>query len=141
MSEEYLHYQSVEDQILPKKKKKFFFRGFSYPACRGVKFYVDYRCPNGSSINWRETIICPITKLNNRLRGSLHLFDIELMAYPNEIIYITEQVTPVYSFLSERYRNIIGSEYLGEKVNLGGIDQKGIRNEDLTHLTLVYSAQ
>ncbi len=136
MAEEYLHYQTVENQILPKKKKKIFFHGFSYPAGRCVKFYIDYRCPDGSSINWRETIICPLTKLNNRLRGSLHLFDIELMAYPSNIIYITEQVTPLYSFLSERYRNIIGSEYLGAKVNLGDMNEKGIRNEDLTHLSL-----
>ena len=136
MSEEYLHYQAVEDQILPKKKKKFFFHGFSYPASRDVKFYVDYRCPDGSEINWRETIICPLTKLNNRLRGSLHLFDIELMAYPGDAIYLTEQVTPLYSFLRERYPNIIGSEYLGDKVNLGDTNERGIRNEDLTRLTL-----
>jgi len=139
MAKEYLHYQTEEDRIVAKKKKNFFFHGFSYPVGRDVKFSIDYICADGcgrSGINWRETIICPLTKLNNRSRGSLHIFDIELMAYFDDIIYITEQVTPLYSFLSEKYWNIIGSEYLGDKVKLGDVDEKGIRNEDLTHLSL-----
>jgi hypothetical protein len=108
--------------------------GISYPAGQFVNFKVDYQYSDGKNINWRERVVCPVTQLNNRLRSCVHLLDFELSPYPGSRIYITEQVTSLYSFLKGRFPGITGSEYLGDDLRSG--DQKnGIRHEDMTKLS------
>ena len=50
-------------------------------------------------------------------------------------MYITERVTPLYRQLENFYKNIIGNEYLGDSVPCGEMDDRLIRNEDVTRLT------
>ena len=77
---------------------------------------------------------CPITGFNNRMRATFHIFDIEMEAYSNSTIYITEQVTPIYCHFVKNYSNVTGSEYLGDHIPFGQSDSNGIRNETLCNL-------
>jgi SAM-dependent methyltransferase len=119
---------------------QFFYEGFSYPAGREVAFSIDFMYSstdaNGSKhVNWRERVVCPITGLNNRMRCCIQLLDMELSVYDDSKIYITEQLTPVFAFLQKKYPKLQGSEFLGNSVELGKSNSKGIRNEDITQLT------
>ena len=101
---------------------------------------VDFRvepAPQGSLINWRETLVCPKCNLINRWRGCLHLF--EALCDPNEQsrIYLTETLSPVYQQLASRFPRLTASEYLpqaesGSLVQMHGVS---VRNEDVTQLS------
>jgi SAM-dependent methyltransferase len=116
-------------------RTSFTVKGFSYPAKRMVDFIVDFQHGHGPLVNWREWLICPVTKLNNRVRACIHLLDSELGMTPDESAYITEQVTPLYTFLSRRHARLSASEFLGGDVPPGTVTPHGIRNEDLTRLS------
>lgn len=133
-AESYLQSVEYENNLAKKSGREFTVKGVSYPANKYVDFKVDYLYSDGKNINWRERLVCPITGLNNRLRSSIHLLDFELTPYPDSDIYITEQVTPLFDYLKQKYKKLIGSEYLGDKVN-GGEMLRGIRHEDMTKLS------
>jgi SAM-dependent methyltransferase len=126
--------QQYESRVKNYTKREFTVKGISYPANQFVDFHVDYLYSDGKTINWRERLVCPVTGLNNRLRCSIHIFDFELSPYPESIIYITEQVTPLYSFFKKKFPNLLGSEYLGPDVKPGTI-RNNIRHEDMTKLS------
>ena len=117
------------------KNTPFTIRGFSYPAEEMVNFQVDYLYANGAEINWRERVICPVTGLNNRLRGCIHLIDFELGLRPYHQVYIAEQVTPLFTYLKNKFPDLIGSEYLGDDKQPGFINDKGWRHESATELS------
>ncbi|MBS1736086.1 MAG: class I SAM-dependent methyltransferase [Bacteroidetes bacterium] len=135
----YAYMRDYEKKVTSPRSKKFTVRGISYPANRYVDFQVDYLHSDGVNINWRERLICPVTGLNNRLRCSLQLMDMELNPYPEDIIYITEQVTPLFGILATKYKNLIGSEFLGPDVKPGQIIND-VRHEDMTNLSLQSSS-
>lgn len=107
-------------------------RGFSVPAGQFVDFAVSYR--EGGEINWRETVVCPVTGLNNRQRAAFHLFALEYGNRQDARIFVTEQITPFYRFLHGLFPNVIGAEYL-PGLAPGAEDERGIRHEDLTQLS------
>ena len=110
--------------------------GYSYPAEAMVDFLVDFKYSAvPGQVNWRESVVCPVTGLNNRMRACIHLFDLEMGAYPDSRIYLTEQVTPAYRVFLQRHRGVVGSEYLGADVPRGGVRADGVRNEDLCALS------
>ena len=118
------------------KTSRFTVGGYSYTADQEVKFIVDFQHALGVGlVNWRERVCCPITGFNNRMRACIHIFDFELAAFPSCSMYITEQLTPMYTYFKGRFPNAIGSEYLGEAVKLGCTDSRGLLNQDLTSLT------
>lgn len=106
--------------------------GFSAPAGQFVEFEV-HRGPAGD-VNWRESLVCPITGLNNRVRAAFHLFMSECRPRADAGIYLTEQTTQFYSYMSSLFSGVRGSEYL-PALDPGASDVNGIRNEDLTRLT------
>lgn len=118
----------------PLKKQEFTIKGYSYPAKKEVNFVVDYEYGDGKNINWRERVVCPETKLNNRVRAAIHLLDIECEPQAKDNIYITEQVTPAYIYFKKKFPNIIGSEFLGDEVKAGKIIEE-VRHEDVTKLS------
>jgi SAM-dependent methyltransferase len=121
---------------IPPDLPRFTVPGFSYPAGRQVQFMVDYGFPGSpGNPSWRERAICPVTTFNNRMRGAIHIFDLEAEPYPDSHIYLTEQVTAMYKYFKDIYPNTIGSEYMGDRIPLGGHNEQGIRNEDLTALS------
>ncbi len=105
--------------------------GFSLAAGRQVKFAIGNI---GGQINWREDLACPITGLNNRVRAGLLILATQCAMSPKSKIYITEQLTPLFSHLKRIYPGAIGSEWLGPIEEPGRI-RDGIRHEDLTSLT------
>lgn len=109
------------------------FNGYSYIANSLVDFEIKYN--DNGKVNWRESLKCPLSNLNNRLRYTMHLFDLYLTPYQDSNIYITEQTTPLYNHLNKFYTNVIGSEFLGDEIPYGDKNIKGILNEDLTKLT------
>jgi SAM-dependent methyltransferase len=131
----FAHYQATEQGLIPPGRDQFTVRGFSYPAGRMVDFAVDFKYSRDGKVNWRERLICPVTGLNSRMRAAFHFLHIEASPYPDDPIYISEQVTPLHRFLASQFHNLTASEFLGDQVPLGAADEKGIRNEDLTRLT------
>lgn len=130
----HLHWEYLRRQ-LPSKKKSFTIDGYSYPAKRDVHFLVDYKhSGEDGNIIWRERVCCPITGFNNRMRAIIHFLDIEAEAYPSDKIYITEQITPLFKYLTDIYPSIIGSEYLGDEVPFGNTNYEGILNESICDL-------
>ncbi|MBW7888308.1 MAG: glycosyltransferase family 29 protein [Bacteroidetes bacterium] len=109
-------------------------------ACnKEVDFLVEYAAeqqPNGKRIpNWRESVLCPSCRMNNRIRASIHFFEKKFQPSRDANIYLTEQTTALYQYLSRNYAHVIGSEYYGDKLPLGSYTSSGIRNEDITALT------
>lgn len=87
-----------------------------------------------STTNLREDLACITCGLNNRLRASVWLLEQECRPQPGAPIYLTEQVTRLYSRLAERIGSLQGSEYLGADVPRGAVVD-GVRNESLTDLS------
>ena len=122
--------------FIPAREKPFVIPGYSYTAKKNVEFLVDYHHSGGTGIvNWRERVCCPYTHYNNRMRATIHLFDLEMEAYPDSTLYLTEQVTPLYSYFADRFHSVVGSEYLGTKIPLGSKNRDGVLNEDLCSLS------
>lgn len=97
--------------------------------------YATGSLPDGRTVpNWREHLSCPGCGLGNRLRASLHLLLQELRPSRDDRIYITEQVTPLYSWLRDRFPSLAGSEYLGPDRTPGEVVD-GLRHEDMQRLS------
>jgi SAM-dependent methyltransferase len=103
-----------------------------------ANFYVDHQyCSmdvTGRRIpNWRERLVCPHCGLNNRMRASVaFLFR---MSNPSSVIYLTENVTPLYQAVSAKRAHTVGSEYLRDGTLPGATNATGVRHEDVTALT------
>ena len=117
------------------QSESFTVKGFSITAEDTVNFRVDRNRLDNLHINWRETLICPVTGLNNRMRAGYHLYLSEMQPYQSDSVYISEQVTPLYSFLSQKIDNLIGSEYVDQDIASGEVTETNIRHEDLTNLS------
>ena len=96
MGEEFSRYKQVENALLPDPPRYFLVPGYSYPAGKVVNFAASYLYAVGSRVNWREVLICPVTGLNNRMRATAHILDMEFGIHPDDAIYISEQATPFY---------------------------------------------
>jgi SAM-dependent methyltransferase len=110
--------------------------GFCYVCDREVEFRVAV-AGEGNAVNWRETLDCPECGLSSRSRGSIHAFDQLLQPRVADRIYLTEQLSPIFSLLLTRHPFLVGSEYRagagpGEYFIFG---PNVARNEDLTALS------
>jgi len=64
------------------------FKAFSYPVGRKQPLIVTRQWVNGQwVINHRESFVCPKTGLNNRMRASIHMMDLEANLYPDSRIF------------------------------------------------------
>lgn len=136
MQGEYAARREYEKGLLPRWRKRFRVAGYSYPAGRTVRFYVDYLHQDQPGVpNWRERLICPDTGLNNRMRAAVHLFEAECGPYSHSRLYLSEQVAPLYRYFAAHYANVTGSEFLGEDFAPGSCNPAGIRHEDLIRLS------
>ena len=139
MGDEYERRQRIERDLIT-GSDSFLTAGRCYVCRETVDFYSDFqyafRDEQGRPTpNWRERLVCPRCRLNNRMRASLHLFDQLCRPAATDAIYLTEQTTPVYVWLKNRYPRTVGSEYLGDSAPWGRPNAHGIRNESVTHLT------
>lgn len=83
--------------------------------------------------NWREHLNCSCG-LTNRLRATLHVMQQHMPPTQADCIYLTEQATPLFTWFSERYDNVWGSEFFGPD-QIGGAEVKGYRHEDIQNLS------
>lgn len=128
--------QSYMRSRIPVKRQPFTVPGYSYTAQKQVEFLVDYQHAGESGeVVWRERVCCPETYFNNRMRATFHLFDIEMGPYPDLKIYISEQLTPIYTYFKNNFQQTVGSEFLGGGIPKGASRFDGIRNEDLCNLS------
>ncbi len=115
--------------------------GFSWPAQSKSKFLIDGLYANNNEVNFRERMVCQQTELNNRIRGSIHVFEDYFKAKKTDSIYLTEQCTMLGKWMQKKYSNIECSEYLS---NCSEINQEHLqhyinpyklKHQDLTNLT------
>lgn len=128
------HLEYINKQI-PNTKQTFHVTGYSNISHSVVNFICDFRNSSELGYNWRESLRCPDSGFNSRMRFSIHLIESLLNLDSNSNIYIMEQVTPLYKYFAQSYANLVGSEYLENSTPLGAVDDSGIRNEDATALT------
>ena len=131
--------RNLTEQALLVEQAHFVVPGYCFVCRQPVSFLADYVygfTAVGQLVpNWRECLICPGCRLNNRMRAAIHLFHELCGPQPDCSLYITEQTTPMYKRLDRAFANVIGSEFLGSDGFPGSENTKGIRHEDLTGLS------
>jgi GT2 family glycosyltransferase/ubiquinone/menaquinone biosynthesis C-methylase UbiE/glycosyltransferase involved in cell wall biosynthesis len=130
--------RAIERALLPASRSPFAVDGFCTACLEPRAFAVTYdyavKGPDGEELpNWREHLVCECG-LNARTRAAVHVVLFTLGTAPDARMYLMEQRSPLYRWLGQRFPGLVGSEYLGEDVPLGGI-YDGLRNEDATRLT------
>ncbi|MCX8105016.1 MAG: CDP-glycerol glycerophosphotransferase family protein [Ignavibacterium album] len=139
MRVEYRRRNEFEKKLIPDKLDEFIYNGFCIVCNEVVQLKVDFWNAyknNGERVpNWRERLVCPNCNLNNRMRLTYHIIKELFPDFRSSAVYITEQTTALFNLLKKLNRNLIGSEYLGESVSKGAINNYGIRNEDFTELS------
>lgn len=131
-------YRRYELALTEESTDTFLTQGYCVACDKECMLTVDYtygKVVEGRRIpNWRERLVCTC-RLNNRIRAAYHFITRHIGESEEPQIYIAEQTTPLYQLLKERFPLLIGSEYGGEKVALGGLWKQKYRNEDATRLT------
>ncbi len=127
---------ALERAIVPQAADYFAVDAYCSVCRRTRRLHVDILFGERGAPNWRERLVCGHCKLPNRIRAVYDFLDSTVQPGPNAAIYVMEQSTPFFRALSRRYAHVIGSEHLGNGVPLGARNRWGIRNEDLTRLTL-----
>ncbi len=132
--------RNLIEQALLVEKEHFVVPGYCFVCSQPVSFLADYaygfKNEDGRRIpNWRECLICPGCRLNNRMRAAIHLFQELCRPRSDCFLYITEQTTPMFKWLNEAFVNVYGSEFLGLDCFPGSKNTRGIRHEDLNKLS------
>jgi SAM-dependent methyltransferase len=130
----------IEIDSIPAGTDAFVLTGFC--ACCGKEaefqvsaMYSSRRLDDGRVFpNWREHLDCLECGLVNRVRASLHVLLQEFAPRAIDRIYITEQVTPTYRWLKERFPNTTGSEFFGDDHKPGSIID-GVLHQDVQCLS------
>lgn len=140
---EYAHRSEVEKQ-LEGSHNGFYTPGYCYVCSRSVNFHSSFSyaftdAEGNQKPNWREHLLCPSCGLNNRIRAAIQIFGQTCKPRLDDAIYLTEQITPLFHWFARNYQNVVGSEYLGNKIPFGQSDKSGLRNETLTGLTFTDS--
>jgi SAM-dependent methyltransferase len=103
---------------------------------RAVAFQGDWKYSNGRTVNFREWLLCPHCRLNNRKRFMAHLLQTAVHGSRHPAaVYIFEQVTPFFAWAQrELAATVVGSEYLGAGVE-GGATVEGVHHENALALS------
>lgn len=127
------------ERCLTRPAHAFDVAGICYPCQRttafGVGWEYAYEVDGVLVPNWREHLVCPSCRLNNRMRATLHLLDVYVGLSGNARIFLTEQVTEFHRHLHGRFPRLVGNELLEDGTPPGGTNSAGVRNEDLARLS------
>ena len=140
LGDEYARRTEVELALIRRDAEGFLVDGFCAVCNQASSFNVSFMyayetTTDGQPIpNWREHLDCLKCGFINRIRAAIHALGARVRPRPDADIYISEQTTPLYHWLKQRYPNTRGSEYLADKVPKGQ-ELSGLRNEDLMALT------
>jgi SAM-dependent methyltransferase len=112
--------------------------GYCAVCDREAAFLVDHQycfiAPDGRRIpNWRERLVCPYCHLNNRMRAAIGF--LLSASKPDDAVYLTEFVTPLFQVVASKRKRTIGSEFLRDGTKCGMTNASGIRHEDATRLS------
>ncbi len=125
--------QEIERRLIPAAAEAFTVDGYCHPCGRQMPLAVGFAYAafrDGRLVpNWREWLVCPHCRLNNRQRAAVRMFELYCRPEPAARIYLTEQLSPLYRQLAARFPGLCGSEYCPDG------DVPGVRHEDLTALT------
>jgi Methyltransferase domain len=123
-------------KVRSQPEKVYHLPGYSDTGGALTEFLLDLNYSDGHTPNFRERLVCPLTRLNNRQRFICNYLRKTVDLHNYTSIFSFEQATPVYRFISQYLTNtnILGSEYLGIYAVRGGVIN-GIRHEDVTDLT------
>jgi SAM-dependent methyltransferase len=130
-----------QENALLMSEENFQVSGFCYVCDQPSQFLVDFmHCQEAAEgqvriPNWRERLVCPHCNLNNRMRAIIHVVESIGQTKKESHVYITEQTTHLFQILQGRYPKLKGSEFLGEDMAPGQINDQGIRHEDMTSLS------
>jgi hypothetical protein len=126
----------IREELLRSSEKKFILEGFSESANTFVQFNIDLVYSDGKTPNYRERLVCPLTKLNNRQRFICCYTQKMALQRNYSSIFIHEQSTPVYKYINSHLHdaNILGAEFIGREFKPGQM-LRGLRHEDPTALT------
>lgn len=110
--------QRVEIEAIPFGQDAYTLTGFC--ACCGKRedfqvsgMYSSRTLEDGRIYpNWREHLNCLSCGLVNRVRASLQVLQQEFAPNVDDVIYVTEQLTPTYRWLKQRFPKTVGSEFL-----------------------------
>ncbi len=83
-----------------------------WPLKKTSRFLIDWQYSVPGKVNWRERLVCQNTRLNNRIRGAIHVFEQHCLPDHLDQIYLTEQHTVLFKWFRKNYPNACGSEYL-----------------------------
>ncbi len=145
--EQFAHHQAFEQNLIKQHAKEdvFKFSGVCKACDKHAMFLVDKKfggVETGQTWlpNWRERLVCQC-ELNNRQRAILHsikdsVFARQEISTQPLALYATEQITPVFQWLTKHLTTVrcVGSEYLGENI-AGGTVQKNIQHENIENLS------
>ncbi len=121
-------------------KKKYYIDGTSWPIKSSSQFLMDNQYGIQNTPNWRERLVCKKTGLNNRIRGAIHVFESFCKPNKKDAIYLTEQLSPLYQWLTKNYQNTVGSEFISASSWINKIRFKlklfphQLHHQDLTDL-------
>lgn len=117
-------------------------RSYTLPGiCRPCQRPVDFRVDRSGGAerrwgvwypNWRERLICPHCRLNNRQRAIAYELCRRLRNRPSGgEIYLMEQITAMYRWVEQALgrSRLVGSEYLSADLVSGRVED-GVRHED-----------
>jgi SAM-dependent methyltransferase len=139
LRDEYPRRLELEAALLPEGEDAFEVDGFCAVCAAERRFRVSFlyayqRTSAGRLLpNWREHLVCQCG-FGNRVRGAVHYLLGEIGPPPDARLFITEQTTPLYTWLRARFPQTVGSEYFGADV-APGAEVGGYRHEDLERLS------
>ena len=103
-------------------------------VCRGKFSMSIARGADPENTNWRETLTCQC-QLNSRQRAAFHFLAQRSKPLTSLDIYVCEQTTSFYRAIERSAAHVVGSEYLGDDMAGGQINNHGVRHESATSLT------
>lgn len=93
--------------------------GYSVTVGHMVDFTIDTKLTlPGGGYNLRETVNCPETGFNMRMRAAIHAITAFEQSDTGPV-YICEQKTPMYRYFKNYFEDLVGSEYLDSGLPLG----------------------
>jgi hypothetical protein len=122
---------------LERSEREFTVPGFCWIDQERVDFAMDDLYAEDRlgerKLNWRERMVCPKCGLNNRVRASVHIFEVTCANRARAAIWLTEQQSALYAAMKARHPGLVGSEFLGDDAEPGSVNAAGVRHESLTH--------
>lgn len=112
------------------KETKINYKGYCKVCDKKSEFTIDKNYGYIMKYMFRESVVCNQCNLNNRQRYMMY----KLSDYSDKKIYMYEQVTHFFNTASQKFNNLIGSEYISDDIKSGEIIDN-IMHQDALNLS------